>query len=206
VTPEPERGGEGGAPDTGPPPPRFGPPRSAPAAHLLTHPHWYALWTRPRSEKVAAKALALAGVEVVPALVSVERAWSDRTRVVTVPLFPSYIFVRIRLGELGDVLSIHPAAINLVRSRGLPAPVREEEIAAVLHLVAGVTQTGDLPVEVEPLTPGVRVVVTGGPFRGMTGVMVDLRGSTHVVVHLEALKIARAVSVERALLRVVDPS
>ena len=175
-------------------------------SELMEQPRWYALRTRARAEKKTHALLEKAGVESFPAVGEVERSWADRTRRVAMPLFPGYIFVRIPLRETKAVLR-WPGAVDLVRNGGTPTPVRGEEMDAVVRLARGVTETGALPADADPVLdagPGDRVRVTTGPFEGLVGVLVETRGAEHVVVRLDALRQAKAVRVAREALEDED--
>src|SRR5271163_1703459 len=65
-----------------------------PAADIAA-PAWFAVQTRPRHEKKVSAELQEKGVNAFLPLVSSTRQWSDRSRVVEMPLFPQYVFVRI---------------------------------------------------------------------------------------------------------------
>ncbi len=168
-------------------------------AELIEHPHWFALQTRARHEKRVHNQLEKAGLESFPAVAPVEREWSDRTRRVRMPLFPGYIFVKVALGEVAQVLR-WPGAVDLVRSQGVPVPVRREEMEAVRRLVAGVAETGGLPEPASYLSPGQRVQVVDGPFQGLEGILLEVRGGPRVSVRFDALRQAKAVKVSRELL------
>lgn len=165
----------------------------------IDRPHWYALRTRPRHEKRVHDQLEQAGVESFSAVAPVEREWADRTRRVRMPLFPGYIFVKVALEDVAQVLR-WPGAVDLVRSQGTPVVVREEEMDAVRQLVDGVAKTGGLPEPADYLAPGRRVRVTDGPFQGLEGLLVEARGGPRVSVRFDALRQAKAVQVNRELL------
>ena len=57
--------------------------------------YWYAVFSRSRHEKIVATALTNTGVTTFLPLVSEMHSWSDRRKLVDVPLFPGYVFVRI---------------------------------------------------------------------------------------------------------------
>ncbi|MFQ5538351.1 MAG: UpxY family transcription antiterminator [Gemmatimonadota bacterium] len=171
--------------------------------NLLSEPRWYALRTRARAEKKTDILLRRAGIETFAAVVEVERRWKDRTRRVEVPLFSGYIFVHIPLEDSVRVLR-QPGAVELVKSRGVPAPLREEEMDAVMRLVRGMEATGNPPVETDYLQPGMPVLVTQGPFQGMKGVLMEARGRSVVAVKLDAIRMARAVQVDRRWVKRVD--
>lgn len=171
---------------------------------LLERPHWFALRARARHEKKLVRQLERGGIRVFGALARVERSWSDRTKGVEMPLFPGYVFVHTTLRDPASVLR-WPGAVDFVRSRGVPHPVRADEMEAVMTLAQGVTAEGKLPTEEDYLTPGTAVVVTEGPFSGLTGVLHEHRGRRRVVVKLDSLRQARGVSVPAAQVRRAQP-
>jgi len=56
--------------------------------------NWYLLYTASRAEKQVEQRIKLEGVEVFLPMHLTPRKWSDRVKMVEVPLFSSYIFVR----------------------------------------------------------------------------------------------------------------
>ncbi len=174
----------------------FGSPSRLVRPGLLEEPRWYALRTRARHEKKVHSQLESRGVESYPAVVELERQWADRTRRVGMPLFPGYVFAWFPLKDLAEVLSTVGVA-TVVRVDGVPTPLRDEEIESVRRLARGVEETGQLPEHedyLEPLEPGETVRVMSGPYEGMQGVLLEVRGNHRVTVRLPALR--QAVSVE----------
>jgi transcription antitermination factor NusG len=167
---------------------------------LLSEERWYALRTRARSEKRVDAALREAGVESFPAVATVKRHWSDRVTRVGLPLFPGYVFARFRLSDLTVPLS-RPGVVQVIRSQGIPQPLREEEMEAVRILAHGVSESGELPTNEDFLTVGDPVVVTRGPFQGMEGVLIEERGGVRLVVRVPAIRQAKGVELERGWVR-----
>ena len=167
---------------------------------LYSEPRWYACRTRARAEKKVDALLEGSGVQSYLPLVEQEREWADRRKRVAFPLFPGYVFARFTLGEIHDVLKVR-GVVTVVRNNGHPTPVREEEINCVRKLAEGVNETGVLPLAADFLEPGQRVVVTGGPFEGMTGVLLEERGRTRVVIRVSAIRQALSVQLDRGCLR-----
>src|SRR5512139_3690121 len=58
-------------------------------------PKWYAIYTNPRAEKQVRDRLMEAGVQVFLPLQKTYRIWSDRKKLVEVPLLSSYVFVKV---------------------------------------------------------------------------------------------------------------
>ncbi|TVP43110.1 MAG: UpxY family transcription antiterminator [Gemmatimonadales bacterium] len=170
-----------------------------------SHAPWRALHTRSRSERVVAGRLTQGGFETFSAQARMKRQWSDRVKRVPVPLFPGYVFARVSEIQLPRALGVAGVA-GVVRSGGAAAVVREDEIEAVRHLVRGIEETGELPESVDPLSPGDRVVITTGPFRGMMGALLEMRGEAHVAIRIEALRQATAVRLDRGMVAPVARS
>lgn len=91
---------------------------------------WYAVYTRPRWEKKVAEALTRSRIENYCPLNKVVRQWSDRKKIVNVPLFTSYVFVNVSEKELFSLKQI-TGVVNLVYWLGKPAVINEYEITAV---------------------------------------------------------------------------
>ena len=69
--------------------------------------NWYVLYTSARAEKQVEQRLKLAGIETYLPLHRSRRKWSDRVKVVEVPLFNSYVFVRCEEHKLRELLLIY---------------------------------------------------------------------------------------------------
>src|SRR5262245_33069439 len=95
---------------------------------------WFALRTRARHEKLVARALAERGVECFLPLSRERHRWSDRFTIVEVPLFSTYLFVRLDPGERAPV---HVrGAVALVALGDRPTPVDDDAVEALLRLAA----------------------------------------------------------------------
>lgn len=173
-------------------------------AHLYGRPNWFAARTRSRAEKKAVRLLRWKKVEAYVPLVERERRWSDRTRRVKFPLFPGYIFVRVYLSEMLRVTQI-PVVASVVANAGYPTPIREDELEAVRRLAEAATETGVEPLAAEFLEPGQPIVVTGGPFDGLVGVMFERRGGTRVAVKLGAIRQAVSIEMDRRYVSPLPP-
>lgn len=73
----------------------FLPPTRLRAMVDATLPQWFAVQTRYRFEKKVVAQLNHKSCEVYLPLLTEQHKWSDRQKVVTIPLFPGYAFVHI---------------------------------------------------------------------------------------------------------------
>jgi transcription antitermination factor NusG len=162
-------------------------------------PHWYALSTRARHEKRVHEHLVQHGLEAYLPLVERERQWSDRRKVVSFPLFPGYVFARVKLNELPRALRV-PGVATVVRHNGVPSPVSDSELENVRRFVAALAEAGLAP-EPEPLEPGQPVRVMRGPFAGIEAVVVERRGRRRVLVGLKTIGQGMEIDVDSRTLR-----
>jgi transcription antitermination factor NusG len=158
---------------------------------VVEQPQWYAISTRSRVEKVVAATLAKLGVECFLPLVREERQWSDRKKVVSLPLFPGYLFVQsAETGSLQSQLHKVPGIVLLVGNNAGPLPISEQEIFGLRDVVSR-----GAPYTPHPyLRAGVRVRIVHGAFTGIEGIVVRNGKQSKVVISVELIK--QAVSVE----------
>jgi len=169
------------------------------------HSRWYALRTRARAERRVAARLRRREVEAYCPVVERERTWSDRTKVIAEPMFPGYLFARFDGVDLGRVLSAR-SVVEVVRSSGVPVPVRPDELEAVRRLEGGLRASEEaLEIEsVDAFEEGEPVRVVSGPFEGLTGELLEDRGGVRVAVRLTAIAQAKAVRLDRETVRPID--
>jgi transcription antitermination factor NusG len=163
---------------------------------------WFACYTRARHEKRVAEMFDARGIESFLPLVMRESQWKDRKKVVGFPLFPSYVFGRFRLNELHRVLSI-PGVATIVRMQGQPVPIRDEDIANVRRFALALGASADAIESVPFIAEGERVEVTGGPFAGVRGYVVERRTRRRVLVGVEAIGQGLEIDIDARLLRVI---
>ena len=150
---------------------------------------WYALYTRHQHEKAVANILSNKGFEVFLPLYTAAHRWKDRTKQLSLPLFPSYVFLWSCLDRRLDVLTT-PGVHDFVGWGGRPAPIPQTEIEAVRRTV-------ETALRVEPhpfLRCGDRVRVRHGSLAGIEGILVRKKGLFRLVLSVEML--AKSVAVE----------
>jgi transcription antitermination factor NusG len=150
---------------------------------------WYAAYTVARHEKSVAMQMEGSGIEhFLPLYRSLHR-WKDRRKQVELPLFPSYVFVRLLLKDRLQVLRL-PGVVQLVSCNGKPIPLPAAEIEALRSGWAG-----NLSLEPYPyLKVGCRVRIYRGPLAGMEGLLVRRKEKCRVVLSIDL--IARSVAAE----------
>lgn len=170
---------------------------------LYREPHWYACYTYGRHEKRVAAGLQQVGIESFLPLCNEKRRWSDRSRRVLMPMFPSYVFARFSLETLGRVLGV-PGLATVVRTRGLPTPIPDAEIWQVRELVGRAQEHGVQPEVTPAMHKGQRVRIISGVFEGIEGMILECDGRTHVMLALSVIEQGVRVAVPRASLLLLD--
>ena len=110
---------------------------------------WFVVYTRPRWEKKVDQLLAAKGIERYCPLHKVKRRWSDRVKLVELPLLTSYVFVCVEQGEMAKVRNT-PGVLNFIYWNGLPAVVRESEIAAIRRFLEVYEEVEAIRLDVKP--------------------------------------------------------
>lgn len=136
--------------------------------NLIRERTWYALYTRPRSEKKAAETLAGRGIEVYCPVQRIRKRWHDRYKVVEEPVFRSYVFVHIRSEERSVVLSDNNI-INFVLHCGKPAIIKDQEIVTVQRFLE---EYEGYSMSLTEVVENDTVRIGEGPFADYTGIVV----------------------------------
>ncbi len=156
-------------------------------------PSWYVLHTKSRFENVVHDGLSNKSIEVFLPKITVQSKRKDRKKMIRVPLFPGYVFVKSDLAPNNHLDIVKTVgAVKLVGNNIGPIPVPSETISSLKIMVAS-----DQPVETGfTFSKGDRVLVVHGPFAGVTGVFDRYGGKGRIVVHIEALGQFAAVEVD----------
>jgi len=91
---------------------------------------WFALQIRSRWEGTTAELLRGKGLETLMPTYASKRKWSDRFKVVELPLFPGYVFCRFDVHNRLPVL-ITPGVISVVGRGKTPVAVDDAEIRSI---------------------------------------------------------------------------
>ena len=145
---------------------------------------WYVLHTKSRFENVVHEGLLKKQIEVFLPKITVKSKRRDRKKMIRVPLFPGYVFVKTNLHPQHHLEVVKTAgAVRLIGSRKGPVPVPDETVDSLKIMVST-----DLPVTTgNRLQKGDRVIVVSGPFAGVVGTFIRYGGQGRIIVNVEAL-------------------
>lgn len=151
--------------------------------------HWWALYTRHQHEKVVAEILCAKGFEVFLPLHESIRRWKDRQKVLSLPVFPCYVFVRGGLKRRLQVVTT-PGVHTILNHGDRVAIIPEAEIDAIRRAM-------DARFRMEPhpfIRCGDRVRVMRGSLQGLEGILVRKKNQFRLVLSVDML--AKSVAVE----------
>jgi transcriptional antiterminator NusG len=156
---------------------------------LFENKAWYVVYSKAHREELAEFHLRSKGLEVFfPRLLLPP---SLRRRKQIVPLFPNYLFVRIRIPEEYECVIWSPGVKRFVSFNDDPRPIEDELVSYLMHQA---NPAGVIPARSD-LKVGQEVRITGGPFDGLAGIIQeppDARGRVRILMEM----LSRQVNVE----------
>jgi transcription termination/antitermination protein NusG len=160
------------------------------------HPNpWYAIRVKSNREGVTAQGLTGKGFDVcVPRCPASSRQPSCASKQ-DIPLFPGYVFCRFNPLDRLPILTV-PGVVHIVSFGGIPQPVEEQEMTAVLTMLQSGLQVASFPA----LPVGQRVLLEAGPLAGLSGVVLAHRNEERFVVSVSLLQRSIGVVVDRSWL------
>ena len=157
--------------------------------------NWYAVFTTPQHEKSVLRHMNVMGVEAFLPTYEIARIWKNRQRVkVVLPLFPSYLFVRISHRDHVKVLQA-PGVLQVVGNGREPLPLPDSEVD---FLRCGLCEHRPQPYR--ELIVGQRVRIKSGAMRGIHGFLVRKNDSACFVLTIQLINRSVAVEVDAAIL------
>jgi len=154
----------------------------------LTSGLWFALQVAPNMEGKVALALEAKGFEQLVPRYKVKRTWSDRIKMLGLPLFPGYVFCRFVDGTHGLAVSTY-GVIRIVSFGGKPYPLASDEVASLQKLSSSAANVKPCPFQ----NLGAKVRIVDGPLAGVVGIISGNK-KRQLVVSIEILM--RSVAVE----------
>lgn len=160
---------------------------------------WFAVRVKSNYEKPVSAMLRGKGFEEFVPMYRSRRQWSDRIKMIDLPLFPGYLFCRLDLNRRLPLLTT-PGFLYLVGQGKSPEPVDEREIAAIQAVVRS-----GLPAMPWPsIAVGEHVRLERGPLRGVEGVVARIADQHRIYVNATLLQRSVFVQVDPDWLRTVD--
>ena len=144
---------------------------------------WYALYTRPRAEKLVFQRLVEENIETFLPLQKTYRMWSDRRKLVEKPLLSSYIFVKTNSRNFPRVYKTN-GVVKFISFEGQPVSIPQNQIDNLRLLI---NSDAEIEVTSEKFAPGDNVEVINGSLIGLTGELIRIGSKNRVVVRIDRL-------------------
>ncbi len=129
---------------------------------------WIAVYTRPRSEKKASSELSKLGLDIYLPIQKQLSAWSDRKKMVDVPVIPMILFAKIKIEYLIKIKT-HPLIINCISDSNKtgPAHIPSDQIEALKYILG----QSEIPVSFEQgiFKSNDKVKILRGSLKGLIG-------------------------------------
>ena len=155
---------------------------------------WYAIHTRSHYEQKVYDGFCGKSIETFLPKVQKMSRRKDRRKKILVPLIPGYIFVHFDMNPIAywDIIKT-VGVVRMVGFEGKPVPASEEEISSLM-ILDGTDRTVQNRAFMKR---GDRVMIMGGPLKGLIGFYLRHKGqSDRVVVSIELLHRSLAVEIE----------
>jgi transcription elongation factor/antiterminator RfaH len=152
---------------------------------------WYVVQVKGRQEIQVSQVLRFKGYETLVPLYKARKKWSDRSKIIEVPLFPSYIFCRFDPEIQGRIIST-PGVTSIVGFGSGPVPVRPDEIASLKILM----ESGAECAPHAFFHAGQEVEVVSGPLNGVKGIVVSNGRKTRIVISVQLIQGSVVVEVD----------
>jgi transcription antitermination factor NusG len=152
---------------------------------------WYAIRVKSRCEKMVSEQLQQKGYEPFLPMYWSRRLWTDRVKVLQLPLFTGYLFCRFDIEKRLGILRT-PGVVNILGRGREPMAVDPRQVEAVrLAITSGQS--------VKPWTSfevGQRVRVELGPLRGVIGTLLRYKNESQLILQVDLMQRAMAVEVD----------
>lgn len=160
---------------------------------------WYAVYTRPRAEKLVYQRLVEESIETFLPLQKTYRVWSDRKKLVEKPLISSYLFVKTRRKHFPKVYKT-PGVVRFVTFEGLPASIPQRQIDNLRLLI---DSNAEIEISSEKFATGDNVEVVSGSLTGLTGELIKIGTHNRVIVRIDRLDQNLILKIPKAFLKKV---
>jgi transcription antitermination factor NusG len=155
---------------------------------------WYGIHTRHQHEVSVASILSNKGFEVFCPTYESVRKWKDRSKTLSMPLFPGYVFLADGVEKKLAIVST-PGVCAILSFGGKPAVIPTSEIQAL-------RRSTDCQYKLTPhpfLNTGDRLRIKSGPLAGTEGILTRKKDIYRLVLSVEMLGRSAAVEIDASL-------
>ena len=155
--------------------------------------NWYLVYSKPRLESSALENLERQGFECFLPLIAIEKLRRKALVVVSEPLFPRYLFIRLDASQEGkswNPIRSTTGVSRLVSFGQVPAKIDEALVNSIRESVSSAT------VHQRHFAPGESLRINQGPFAGLEAIFHMDDGIARVMVLIEIMSKQVRLSIE----------
>ncbi|GGE47059.1 UpxY family transcription antiterminator [Pedobacter mendelii] len=158
---------------------------------------WYIIYTKPKQEKNLVKDLGFMGIEIYLPITNEKRKWKDRIKVIEYPLFPSYVFVKLK-----NYLQFYSSS----KARGFISYIKTGKKLAIVrnsvieNINLALKEVDNFEVSNEKFSPGMKITISKGSFNGLGCEVVNHKGKNKVLVRVNLLNRSLLVNFSQDML------
>lgn len=153
--------------------------------------NWYVVYTYPKAERKVTKQLDQIGIESFLPLHEQVRKWHDRRKILYIPMFPNYVFVKIKPQERSRIFEVKEI-VRFISFGGTPTKINE----VTINSLKNITSLTCLFTVENYLYVGSPVIITSGPFRGIEGVVLRRNGRLRIIIQVVVLQKSLIINVD----------
>ena len=146
---------------------------------------WHAVYVNSRAEKKVSELLTVKGIHAYVPLQKTMKQWSDRKKMVELPLLNGYVFVKTDVTENDKVLQTR-GVVSFVKVNGAIGIVREVEIERLKQLIELGYQL-EVSQSNKAYSEGDKVKITSGPLRNIEGIVIESKEGRFIEIMLESI-------------------
>ncbi len=162
---------------------------------------WYVLQSKPLKEIKVFEQIRKKNINVYLPLIETVRYWSDRKKKVNVPLFPGYLFVYADMDERYNAISNTFGALKYLVYQKRHAIISDEEIN---NIKISLIEPERVRIEDARLIEGDMVEITHGIFKGLKGIIVQIRGNYKLMVSIIEMNTTFSVQLSNAEVKLIS--
>ncbi len=160
--------------------------------------NWHAIYVKSRTEKKVVDLLINNSIDAYLPILKTMRQWSDRKKMIEMPLFNGYVFVNINPKQKDDVLHTN-GVVGFVKHCGQMAVVRDIEIQQLKQLI-DLGYIVDANQIKQKITTGDKIKITSGLLKNLEGYVLNDSNGKYMEVVLETIGQSIKVKLPQELL------
>lgn len=148
-------------------------------------PGWRVVYTRPQHEKRVKADLAEMNIRTFLPCVKTLRTWKDRNKYISLPAFPSYIFVYLE-SHLDYYAAMDIQSVLYFLRSGKEVARLKDDVIEKITMFLGISE--DIEVLEARFPPGQELLILEGAFSGQRCEFVEYNGSLKAIVRVDIMQ------------------